>query len=100
MNTCDHTAGTTLTVVRFNPGMTPVIQGKLELEATAVSKVILDSGEMAMLLAPRHELGSVEVMDLLLTARETGKRFSCSDEGAYCTVSQWVPGYSALRMSA
>ena len=98
MNTCDHTAGTTLTVVRFNPGMTPVIQGKLE--ATAVSKVILDPGEMAMLLAPRHELGGVEVMDLWLAARETGKRFSCSDEGAYCNVSQWVSGYSALRMSA
>ena len=98
MNTRDHTAGTTLAVVRFNPGTSPVIPRKLE--ATAVSKVILDPGEMTMLLAPRHELGSVEVMDLLLTARETGKRFSCSDEGAYCTVSQWVPGYSALRMSA
>ncbi len=100
MNTCDHTAGTTLTVVRFNPGMTPVIQGKLELEATAVSKVILEPCEMAMLLAPRHELGGVEVMDLWMAARETGKRFSCSDEGAYCNVSQWVSGYSALRMGA
>lgn len=98
MNTCDHTAGTTLAVVRFNPGMTPVIPDKLE--ATAVSKVILEPGEMTMLLAPRHELGGVEVMDLWLAARETGKRFSCSDEGAYCNVSQWVSGYSALRMSA
>ena len=77
MDTRDHTAGTTLAVVRFNPGMTSVIPGKLE--ATVVSKVILEPGEMAMLLAPRHDLNGVEVMDLWLTARETGTRFSCSD---------------------
>jgi len=63
-NRADHSAGTALAWIRFNPGRTPVMTQKMV--AKVVVSEVGDLGELAVLLMPKRDLVAAEVMDAYL----------------------------------
>ena len=74
-NRDDHSAGTALAEINFNPGSTSV--SKTRLEGKVVTMPITDRGELAVLLAPKRKLFNAEIVSMWLDAREEGLQFSC-----------------------
>ena len=70
-----HSSGTALATVSFNPGGTPVIDTRLQ--GQMVERPVTERGDLSVLLTPKRDLFTAEVMSHWLDAKDAGVRFSC-----------------------
>lgn len=75
LNRENQSVGTALATVSFNPSNTPVIDSRLE--GQMVEQPVTERGDLAVLLTPKRDLITAEVMSHWLDVKEAGVRYSC-----------------------
>ncbi|SMX29515.1 hypothetical protein TRP8649_03651 [Pelagimonas phthalicica] len=71
----DHSAMTALAEINFNPGVTPVVKGRLQ--GKVVAHPVRGNGELATLVAKRKAVSAAEISSHYISAREEGTQFTC-----------------------
>lgn len=72
----DHSKGTTLAQVKYNPGRSPVMRQLLT--AKVVTRPVQEVGELGIIHAERRQLSQSEITSLLQEASAEETHFSCA----------------------